>query len=130
MSDDRAEKMTSAFIKIRAERSALSAKFKAEDDKLVRQQDVLKRALLDYCENHGLESVRTSAGLFFRSTKTKYWTSDWEAMHKFILEHNVPEFLDKRLNTSNIKQFLEENPNTVPDGLNIDKEYVISVRKK
>ena len=130
MSDATAEKMTSAYIKIRAERSALSAKFNAEDDKLVRQQDVLKRALLDYCENHGLESVRTSAGLFFRSTKTKYWTSDWEAMHKFILEHNVPEFLDKRLNTSNIKQFLEENPNTVPDGLNIDKEYVISVRKK
>ena len=130
MSDDRAEKMTSAFIKIRTERSVLSAKFKTEDDKLVRQQDILKRALLDYCENHGLESVRTSAGLFFRSSKTKYWTSDWEAMHKFIMEHNVPEFLDKRLNTTNIKQFLEENPNKVPDGLNIDKEYVISVRKK
>ena len=130
MSDATAEKMTSAYIKIRAERSALSAKFKAEDDKLVRQQDVLKRALLDYCENHGLESVRTSAGLFFRSTKTKYWTSDWEAMHKFILEHNVPEFLDKRLNTSNIKQFLEENPECVPPGLNVDNEYIISVRKK
>ena len=130
MSDDRAEKMTSAFIKIRTERSVLSANFKAEDDKLVRQQDILKRALLDYCENHGLESVRTSAGLFFRSSKTKYWTSDWEAMHKFIMEHNVPEFLDKRLNVTNIKQFLEENPNTVPDGLNIDKEFVISVRKK
>jgi len=130
MSDDRAEKMTSAFIKIRTERSVLSANFKAEDDKLVRQQDILKRALLDYCENHGLESVRTSAGLFFRSSKTKYWTSDWEAMHKFIMEHKVPEFLDKRLNTTNIKQFLEENPNTIPDGLKIDKEFVISVRKK
>ena len=130
MSYNQAEKMTSAFIKIRTERAALSAKFKVEEDKLVRQQDILKRALLDYCENHGLESVRTSAGLFFRSSKTKYWTSDWEAMHKFIMEHNVPEFLDKRLNTTNIKQFLEENPNTIPDGLKIDKEFVISVRKK
>lgn len=130
MSYNQAEKMTSAFIKIRTERSVLSANFKAEDDKLVRQQDILKRALLDYCENHGLESVRTSAGLFFRSSKTKYWTSDWEAMHKFIMEHKVPEFLDKRLNTTNIKQFLEENPNTIPDGLKIDKEFVISVRKK
>ena len=130
MSYNQAEKMTSAFIKIRAERAALSAKFKVEEDKLVRQQDILKRALLDYCENHGLESVRTSAGLFFRSSKTKYWTSDWEAMHKFIMKHNVPEFLDKRLNTTNIKQFLEENPNTIPDGLKIDKEFVISVRKK
>ena len=130
MSYNQAEKMPSAFIKVRTERSVLSAKFKTEDDKLVRQQDILKRALLDYCENHGLESVRTSAGLFFRSSKTKYWTSDWEAMHKFIMEHNVPEFLDKRLNTTNIKQFLEENPNTIPDGLKIDKEFVISVRKK
>ena len=31
MSDDRAEKMTSAFIKIRTERSVLSANFKTEE---------------------------------------------------------------------------------------------------
>jgi hypothetical protein len=51
-------------------------------------------------------------------------------MHKFILDHEVPEFLDKRLNQANLKQFLEENPDMLPPGLNVDSEYAISVRKK
>jgi len=68
--------------------------------------------------------------LFFRTSKTKYWTSDWERMYEFILEHDIPELLDKRLNQTNLKQFLEENPDEMPKGLNIDNEFVISVRKK
>ena len=125
-----ADRLTKAYIKIRAERAALSADFKEQDGALARQQTILKNALLDYCESHNVESVRTSEGLFFRTSKIKYWTSDWERMYEFILEHDVPELLDKRLNQTNLKQFLEENPDVLPQGLNVDNEYVISVRKK
>ena len=130
MKDITPDKLAKAYIKIRAERSALSAQFKETDGDLSRQLDRLKQAMLDHCERHNAESVRTSEGLFFRSKKTKYWTSDWDAMHTFIKEHNVPELLDKRLNQTNIKQFLEENPTLVPDSLNTETELVISVRKK
>jgi hypothetical protein len=51
-------------------------------------------------------------------------------MYEFILDNNVLEFFDKRLNQSNVKQFLEENPDVMPKGLNADSEYIISVRKK
>ena len=129
-SDIPADKLTKAYIKIRSERALLSADFKEKDGALVRQLDVLKKALLDYCDTHNVESVRTSEGLFFRSAKTKYWTSDWEHMYDFIKEHDVPEFLDKRLNQTNLKQFLEENPDLMPKGLNLSTEHVISVRKK
>lgn len=132
MSDEKVsvEKLTRTYIKIRDRRAQLSAKFKEEDEGLKAQQDKVKRALLDYCKEQDVESVRTSAGLFYRSVKKRYWTSDWESMHKFILEHEVPEFLDKRLNQTNVKQFLEENPELLPPGLNVDSEYAISVRKK
>ena len=133
MSEEReisADKLTKAYIKIRAERAALSVEFKGKDGELVRKQDLIKNALLDYCENHKVESVRTSEGLFFRTSKVKYWTSDWERMYEFILKHDIPELLDKRINQTNLKQFLEENPDVMPEGLNIDNEYVISVRKK
>ena len=124
------DKLAKAYIKIRAERSALSAQFKETDGDLSRKLDRLKQAMLDHCERHNAESVRTSEGLFFRSKKTKYWTSDWDAMHKFVVEHAVPELFDRRLNQTNMKQFLEENPELKPEGLKIDSEYVISVRKK
>ena len=110
MSEVSADKLTKAYIKIRAKRAELSKTFKAEDDMLVEQLEKIKNALLNYCAQQNVESVRTSEGLFYRSVKSKYWTSDWESMHKFILEHGVPELLDKRINQTNMKQFLEETP--------------------
>tara|TARA_R100001129_G_scaffold132412_1_gene93889 strand:- start:1585 stop:1983 length:399 start_codon:yes stop_codon:yes gene_type:complete len=125
-----AEKLTKAYIRIREERASLSASYKEKDTALVNQLDMVRQGLLNYCEKHGVESVKTSEGLFYRTTKTKYWTSDWESMHKFILQHEVPELFDKRLNQSNLKEFLEDNPDVYPEGLNKDTEYVITVRKK
>ena len=124
------DKLTRVYIKIRDARAALKAKFEEEDTALTEQMDMIKRALLDYCTEHGVESVRTAEGVFYRTTKTRYWTSDWESMHKFILKHEVPEFFEKRLNQGAVKQFLEENPEVVPPGLNTDVEYVVTVRKK
>tara|TARA_B110000908_G_scaffold74969_1_gene90330 strand:- start:320 stop:724 length:405 start_codon:yes stop_codon:yes gene_type:complete len=125
-----AEQLTKIYLKIKDRRSELSAAFKEEDGKLSEQVDKIKRALLDYCKEQGVDSVKTSEGLFYRSAKTRYWTSDWSNMHEFVLEHGAPELLDKRLNQTNMKQFLEENPTLVPKGLNVDSEYVVSVRRK
>jgi hypothetical protein len=47
-----------------------------------------------------------------------------------ILEHEAPEFLEKRLNQTAVKEFLEENPDILPPGLNVQSEYTISIRSK
>ena len=132
MSEDKklAEKLTRVYLKIRDKKAQLSSDFKRQEEDLNQKLDKVKAALLDYCKEQGLESVKTSEGLFYRSVKTRYWTSDWEAMYQFVMEHEVPEFLEKRLNQTNVRTFLEENPETVPKGLNVDSEYIISVRKK
>lgn len=124
------EKLTKVYLKIRDKRAELKAQFEQEDEKLSKQLDEVKRALLDYCKSQNVDSVRTPAGLFYRSLKTRYWTNDWESMNKFILEHGIPEFYEKRLNQTSVKQFLEENPDVLPPGLNVDSEYVVTVRKK
>ena len=124
------DKLTRAYIKIRERRAELSKEFKDEDGALSTQLDKIKQALLSHCKEHAVDSVRTSEGLFYRSVKQRYWTSDWESMNAFIMEHDVPHFYEKRLNQINVKQFLEENPDLVPRGLNVDSEYTVSVRKK
>jgi len=112
------EKLVKAYVNIRTKRSELKAEFAEKDDQL------------DHCKEHNVDSVKTAAGLFYRTIKSRYWTNDWESMHSFIMEHNLPEFFEKRLNQTNVRQFLEENPDLMPAGLNVDSEYVISVRKK
>jgi Zn/Cd-binding protein ZinT len=124
------EKLTKAYIKLREQRSQLAADFRTQDQVLLERQDKIKEALLNHCKEHNVESVKTTEGTFYRQVKRRYWTSDWESMYKFVLEHQLPEFFDKRLNQKNVGQFLEENPEMVPPGLNVESEYVVSVRKK
>jgi len=123
------EKLTSVYLKIKAKRSEIKAEFDEQDNRLKEQQALIKQALLDHCKEHNVESVKTAAGTFYRTVKTKYWTNDWESMHAFIIENKVPEFLTKSLNQSNVKQYLEENPDVIPPGLNTSSEYEIGVRK-
>lgn len=124
------DKLVNAYTKIRDKRSELTSKYKEEEGKLREQQDRVKLALLEYCKEHEVDSVRTASGLFYRTVKQRYWTSDWESMHKFIMDNEVPEFFEKRLNQTHVRQFIEENPDLIPLGLNVDSEYAISVRKK
>ena len=122
-------KCVKAYLKIKAERTKLSEDFKTEDGKLEEQQGLIKTELLSYLKDNDVKSVKTEAGTFYKTIKTRYWTGDWEQMYKFVLEHEVPEFFEKRLSQSAVKQFLEENPETLPKGLNSDSEFVVTVRK-
>ncbi len=123
------KKMTKAYIRLRDARAKLKSDFDAEDKKLEEQMDAIRNELLSYCKENGVDSVRTEAGLFYRTVKTRYWTGDWAAMHRFILEKGVPGLLEKRLNQSEVKAYIEEFPDQPLPGLNVDSEYSLSVRK-
>lgn len=125
-----ANKLTEVYLKIKNERAKIKAQFDEQDNILKEKQEKVKGAMLEYLKENELESVKTTTGTFYRSVRDKYWTNDWESMYKFVLENKVPEFFTKSLNQSNVKQFLEENPDKFPAGLSINSEYVLSVRKK
>jgi len=130
MSDDPSiEKMVRVFQKIRDRRDEIRQAYTAEDQQLEAQQQQIKAALLDHCRENNIESARTESGTFFRQLKQRYWADDWEAMHRFVVQNEVPEFLEKRLNQGVVKQYLEENPDSVPPGLNVNSEYQITIRK-
>tara|TARA_R100001244_G_C5168645_1_gene131551 strand:- start:1418 stop:1819 length:402 start_codon:yes stop_codon:yes gene_type:complete len=124
------DKVVRTYVKIRDKRSELKADFDTEDTKLVSQMDTLKGVLLEHCKEHDVTSVKTSEGLFYRTVKQRYWTSDWESMHAFILEHQEPALLDKRINQRHMRVFLGDNPDVLPKGLNSESQYTISIRKK
>lgn len=123
------EKLTRVYIKMRDKKAELT---KELDDKIAQVDDqmrMVKTAILDHMKEIGAESLRTEAGIVYRTVKTKYATSDWESMNKFILEHGVPELLTKSLNQTNMKAFLEEHPDLLPPGLNANMEYSVTIKR-
>ena len=124
------DKLVRVYLKMRAARNKIAAEYDEKLEDIEGQIAQVKRALLDYCKEQNLESVRTSEGLFYRTIKRRYWTNDWESMGKFVIENKIPDVYEKRLHQGNIQEFIEKNPDKLPPGLNIDSEYQVTVRRK
>jgi hypothetical protein len=124
------DRLVSVYIKLRDQKNELRRELEEKEAELDNKMNVVKEALLEHCKTTGAESVRTAAGTFYRSIKSKYWTSDWDAMNKFILDNNAVDLLEKRLHQTNMRTFLEENPDKLPPGLNVESEYTITIRRK
>jgi hypothetical protein len=122
-------KLVSVYIKIRDKKAQLAKEFAEQEAKLDAKLDTIQTALLEHCKENNVESVKTASGTFYRTVKTKYWTSDWEAMNQFILEHEAVDLLEKRIHQTNMRAFLDDNPDLLPMGLNVDSEYKITVRR-
>jgi hypothetical protein len=50
-------------------------------------------------------------------------------MHSFIKEHDAIHLLEQRIHQTNMQEFLRDNPGTLPQGLNADSRYSITVRR-
>jgi hypothetical protein len=123
------DKLVKAYIKMRDRRKEIADEFKSKDDLIEEQMDIIESALLEICKVSGAKSIRTVFGTAMMGVKTNYMTSDWGSMYEFIKENNAPELLERRVSQGNMREFLENNPDKMPKGLNVMSKYSITVRR-
>ena len=122
----KADQLAKVYVKIRDRRRELE-KQAAE---LKEQQDIIGLELLEICKEQGAQTIRTEFGTVSKRTTKNYWTSDWESFTNFIKEHNAFALLQQRINNTNMVQFLEENPDLLPPGLNAEVEHTVTILKR
>jgi len=125
-----ADKLVTVYIKMRDKRAELKRQFEEQDAVLESSMDAIEAELLEVCKRTGQDGGKTAHGTFSRTVRTRYWTSDWERMRQFIRTHDAIDLLEQRIHQTNMKAFLTENPDKVPEGLNVDSKYSIVVRRK
>lgn len=124
-----ADKLVKVYIKIRDAKAVKTKELEDEIAKLDEQLGAVEAELLELCKSTGQDGGKTQHGSFRRSVKTRYWTSDWDKMYDFIKEHNAPELLERRVAQTAFKEFLSSNPDKMPEGMNVDSRYAITVTR-
>jgi hypothetical protein len=124
-----ADKLVKVYIKMRDAKAHMVAEHEAKVLELEEKMALIEHELLDICKATGQDGGKTSHGSFTRTVKTRYWTNDWDAMYRFIKDHDAVELLERRVAQLNMKTFLQENPGLLPEGLNVDSKYSITVRR-
>ena len=98
-------------------------------DKLEEQKSEIKNAMKDQMRQLGINSVKTAGGNISLSTKTRYYTDDWDSFKTFVIENAALDLFEHRIAQKNMALFLEENPGKVPAGLSSLSENTVTVTK-
>jgi hypothetical protein len=123
------EEMVEAYRKVRDAIAKRKEDFELKMEEMEKSLAVISAAILEFCNAHNLDSVKTPMGTVSRRVQARYWTNDWESMYNFVVAQNIPFVLEKRIHNGNMQQFLDENPDLMPMGLQLDRKFVIQVRK-
>jgi hypothetical protein len=124
------EKVVETYIKVRDAIAAMEQRHKDEKRNLVEQLEVLEQELLARVEQAGGNISVPNVGRVARRISRNFWTNDWESFFNFIKEHDAFALMHQRINNTNMDQFLEENPDLHPPGLNADANQTIVITKR
>lgn len=105
------------------------AELQSEMDEIEVQRAEVRAQILELMKTLGLETARTEHGTVTKSIKERYWTSDWPALHQYIIDHGAVGLLQQRIHETNMREWVTAHPNDYPPSLNLDREYAITIRK-
>mgnify|MGYP003654552928 CR=1 FL=1 len=124
------EELVSAYLAIRSERERILRQYEVEDADLKSDMAEIEAMMLAVCNDVNADSIKTQHGTVMRKLNERFFCNDWDGFRKFVLEHEAVELLEKRIHQGNFKQFISEHEGDgLPPGVNIMREYGISVRK-
>ena len=122
--------MVETYIRIRTKREEIKKEADKQMAALDEDLEIISLYLSDFLKESGASSIKTPHGTVYTSVKSRFWTNNWEAMYNFMQSHDAFDLLEKRIHQSNMKTYLEENPDQLPEGLNVDSKHSVIVRRK
>lgn len=123
------DKFVEAYNAIKDARTVKRHAWEKADLALEEEQLQLKRFMLNHLNNNGAKSIATEHGTVYRSEKLKPSAADWGAIWEWMQKNDGMDLLERRLKTTFIRTYMDEHDGAIPPGINVHREYEVSVRR-
>ena len=120
--------LVARYVELRDKKAEIEAAHKATIAKYTEAMDRLERHFLNHLNETSSESVATVAGTFFKSETVSAKVEDWDQTLPFIRDNGLWNMLDKRVNKTAIKEYMDANGD-LPPGVGLHREIVVRVRR-
>jgi hypothetical protein len=124
------DKLVKTYVKIREAKAKCVADHKMLVDGLDNQIDLISNELMEAIKATGGTAIKTDFGTATRVVRRRFWTADKDAFITFALENDARGLLDIRVMQKNTGEWIDANPENIPDGINIESKYDVQVRAK
>lgn len=123
------DRVVNAYNAIRDARTVQRHAWEKQDVALEADQNKLKVLMLELLNANGAKSIATDHGTVYRTEKIRPSAADWGAIWAWMVEHDAMDLLEKRLKTTFIKEYMEEHDGALPPGVNVHREFEVTVRR-
>lgn len=122
------DEVMDAYLKLRAMKDATKKRHSAEMAPINEQMQKLQAYIQRELQAQGLQNFRGKSGMAFLQTDTDVKVRDWEAIFNWVRENDAWQFLEKRVSSTVVQDFIESH-GEIPPGLSISSEVSAHIRK-
>ena len=130
MTDPKIDKLVGAYVKCRDSLAVIRKTFKEEEKRHKDAMDTMAGKLMELADAQGVESFATAHGTAFKKKKDFINVKDWTIALEFIIKGDLTHILTKSVAKAAAKEYMAENDNALPPGLEYGYVTEINVRRK
>ena len=121
------DQVIGAYRELRARKDEITKKHKEELAPLNDQLNKLLSWVHRHLQEQGTQNTRTQSGSAFLQTDVSVTSNDWDATLAFIKEHELWEFLERRISKATVTEYIESTK-TVPPGIKVTSDISCHIR--
>ena len=122
------EDLVMQFVKLRDKIKEADDAHKAKLKTAKEYLEVLNGKLMEKLNEIGGESVKTSAGTAYRSSRKTASIADGEAFRQYVIATDGFDLVDWRANANAVDDFIKSE-GSAPPGVNFNVAYTVGVRR-
>lgn len=122
------EELVQQYIRLRDIKAQKKAAYELEVGKVTAVMGKVEARLLELFEQMGVDSMKTSFGTAYRSTRSSATIADWDTFFAHVQRHGAWELLERRVSKTAVEQYKAANED-IPPGVNWSEERVVNIRR-
>lgn len=116
------------YVAIRDKLKAMEEEFDAKKKPVKETLDKIGGILREHMEKTGSEGIRTEAGTCYLTTRYTSSLADSEMFFKYVIDSERYDLLDKKANTTAVREFVKQNGG-LPPGCNLSAIQTVGVKR-
>ena len=120
--------VVSTYMTLKRKKEALANSIEDQIKTIDTQMGKIEAWIKEQADVQGVTSFKTKHGTAFLSTTDFASVGDWDAVLTFIKEHEAFDMLNKAVNKTAVREYIEEHK-AVPPGVNYGTKVGVSIRK-
>lgn len=123
-------KMARVYVKMRDKKAEIMRLAEEECAAIQTKMSVIEIEMLKILQAQDANSVATEEGTIYRQIDIKPSCADWEIFYDWIKDNDAFDALERRIKKTFIKEYIEQHDDKLPPGVNVIREWKVTVRRK